>query len=266
MSGEPPLSPAPLTASKPRQKAPAGAIDCHFHIFGPPDRYPLDPTRLYTPNPQANIKTYQAMAETLGIERMVIVNPTPYGTDTRCTIDSIEIFGRDRAKAVAVVNDTVSDATLRDLDQKGFCAARVNSLMTNSTPVSELQTVVRRIAPLGWHLEVYIAGEELPGLEQTLLSLPVPVVIDHMGRIPTTRGINSPEFQTLLRLLSSGKCYVKLCGYRSSVQGPPYADLAGAGTEDYCHRAGALRLGYRLAAPAPRRSVVPERRHVAGSS
>src|ERR1700722_20104914 len=95
-----PLSPAPLTATKPRRKAPAGSIDCHFHIFGPADKYPIDPTSLYTPSPEANIKTYQAMADTLGIQRMVIVNPTPYGTDTRVTIESIGVFGKDRAKAV----------------------------------------------------------------------------------------------------------------------------------------------------------------------
>jgi predicted TIM-barrel fold metal-dependent hydrolase len=220
-----PVSPAPLAAAEPRRKAPAGAVDCHFHIFGPQDRYPIHPNSLYTPSPQADIKAYQAMADKLGIQRMVIVNPTPYGTDTRCTVESIGILGRDRARAVAVINDTVSDATLRDLDRQGFCAARINSLMTNSTPVSEMQSVVRRIAPLGWHLELYVLGEELPVLERILLSLPVPVVIDHMGRIPSTRGTSSPEFQTLLRLLSSGNCYVKLCGYRSSVQGPPYADL-----------------------------------------
>lgn len=220
-----PVSPSPLIATKPRRRAPEGAVDCHFHIFCPAERYPIHPASLYTPSRQANIKTYQAMADTLGIQRMVIVNPTPYGTDARCTIESIGMFGKDRAKAVAVVNETVSDTELRDLDKEGFCAARINSLMTNSTPISEMSSVIRRIAPLGWHLEMYVQGGELPSLEKTILSLPVTVVIDHMGRIPTSRGLNSPEFQSLLRLLSSGKCYVKLCGYRSSVQGPPYADL-----------------------------------------
>jgi predicted TIM-barrel fold metal-dependent hydrolase len=222
---QPAVSEPPPPAIKPRQKAPTGTIDCHFHIFGPTDRYPLSPARSYTPSPEANLSNYQAMAETLGIQRMVIVHPSPYASDHTCTIDSIAKFGRDRAKAVAVINETFSDAMLRDLDGKGFCAARVSSMLTNSTPIDQLQYVVGRIAPLGWHLELYVPGDELVELAGTLLSLPVPVVIDHMGRIPTARGINSPEFQTLLRLLDSGKCWVKLCGYRSSTQGPPYADL-----------------------------------------
>jgi predicted TIM-barrel fold metal-dependent hydrolase len=222
---EPPLSEPPRTASRPRQRGPAGSSDCHFHIFGPHDRYPLSPARGYTPSPEANIDTYRKMAETLGIERMVIVNPTPYGTDHQRTIDSLEIFGRRRAKGVAVVNESFSRAALEDLKSRGFVAARVNSVNTNSTPVDKLMTVVKMIEPLGWHLEVYVEGRELPGLEKTLLSLPMPVVLDHMGRVPSDQGIDSPEFQTLLRLLDSGKIWIKLCGYRSSTQGPPYADL-----------------------------------------
>jgi predicted TIM-barrel fold metal-dependent hydrolase len=223
---EPPLSEPPKPASLPRQKAPAGSTDCHFHIFGPPDRYPLSPGRGYTPSPEAHLNTYLAMANTLGLERMVIVNPTPYGTDHQCTIDTIRIRGVDRAKGVAVINDTFSASAIWELNDKGFCAARVNSVNTNTTPVSQLEWVAKAIAPLGWHLELYVEGKELPGLAERIVSLPVSeVVIDHMGRIPTDRGMNCPEFQTLLRLLASGKCWVKLCGYRSSTQGPPYVDL-----------------------------------------
>ena len=129
MSGQPPLCEPPKLASKPGQKAPAGTIDCIFHIFGPADRFPSSPNGLYTPSPEADVKAYQMMAETLGIERMVIVNPSSYGTDTRCTVEAIEILGRDHAKAVAVINDSVTDAALRELDRKGFCAARVSSVL-----------------------------------------------------------------------------------------------------------------------------------------
>ncbi|MGH9739765.1 MAG: amidohydrolase family protein [Candidatus Acidiferrales bacterium] len=223
---EAPLSEPPKPASPPRQKAPADSIDCHFHIFGPVEQYPLSPGRGYTPSPQANLETYVTMAETLGLERMVIVNPTPYGTDHRCTIDCLKKFGPARARGVAVINRTFSKEAIRDLAANGFCAARVNSVNTNTTPVSEIEWVAKNIAALGWHLELYVEGRDLPELADTILSLPVPaVVIDHMGRIPSDRGINCPEFQTLLRLLDSGKCWIKLCGYRSSVEGPPYADL-----------------------------------------
>lgn len=222
---EPMISEAPLTPSKPRLKAPPNSTDCHFHVFGPADRYALSPRRGYTPSPEANIHTYQALAKTLGLERVVIVNPTPYGTDHQCTIDSIEIFGRDRARAVALVNEGFTPKMLKDLAEKRFCAARVNNVNSNSTPVEELKTIVKMIEPLGWHLEVYVEGAALPALEQVLLSLPVPFVIDHMGRVPSNLRLDHPQFQSLLRLISSGKGWVKLCGYRSSVEGPPYADV-----------------------------------------
>jgi predicted TIM-barrel fold metal-dependent hydrolase len=222
-----PLQGPPLPATTPKHRAPKGSTDCHFHLFGDQNRYPLSPGRSYTPSEVANIDTYRVLAAELGIDRMVIVNPTPYGRDHTITIDSIEALGRERARAVAVIDDSFSDATLRDFAAKGFVAARVSDVLKNTTPVSKMDEVARRVAPLGWHLEMYVEGSVLPGLEAKILALPVPVVIDHMGKIPTSRGIDSPEFKTLLRLVESGKCWVKLCGYRSSVQGPPYADVIG---------------------------------------
>lgn len=224
-SQRPPLSEPPLTATKPKHRGPVGSTDCHFHIFGAHDKYPLSPGRGYTPSEESNFNTYSIMADTLGIDRVVIVNPTPYGEDHAITLDSLELFGRDRARGVAIIDDSFSDATLRNFADKGFVAARVNDLNTNTVPVSKMDEVIRRIAPLDWHLELYVEGSALIALESKILSLPVPVVIDHMGRIPTLRGIDSPEFKTLLHLLESGKCWIKMCGYRSSVQGPPYDDL-----------------------------------------
>jgi predicted TIM-barrel fold metal-dependent hydrolase len=215
----------PRPPSKPRKVAPRGATDCHFHMFGSPDRYAISPGRSYTPPPEANIDSYLAMAETLGLERMVIVHPTPYGADHSCTRDAIGIFGLHRAKAVAVIDESFSKATLQAMDQAGFCAARINSVTPNGTPLSQLKSVAKLIAPLGWHLEIYTQPEAWPELAESLLALPVPVVIDHMGRIPTKDGMENLPFQTLLRLLGSGKCWVKLCGYRCSTGGPPYADL-----------------------------------------
>jgi predicted TIM-barrel fold metal-dependent hydrolase len=194
-------------------------------MFGPINRYELSPARSYTPPPEANVETYLTMADTLGLERMVIVHPTPYGAEHACTADSVEALGRDRTRAVAVIDEGFSRAMVEDLDRKGFCAARINSVTSNGTPLSQLQSVAKLVAHYGWHIELYTQCENLPALAPTLVALPVPVVIDHMGRIPADRGINCPEFQALLRLLNSGRCWVKLCGYRNSIDGPPYGDL-----------------------------------------
>jgi predicted TIM-barrel fold metal-dependent hydrolase len=208
----------------PRLKAPPGAIDCHFHIFGPTDRYPQSPGRSYDPV-EASVEAYLAMAATLGLQRMVVVQASIYGTDNSCTLDAVDRFGRHRACAVAVVDDSFDAAALRALDRRGVRGVRFNAVSDNGTPLDQLETLARRIEPLGWHLQLYAHGAQLPELAERLLAPPVPVVIDHMGQVPTGRGLDSPEFQVLLRLLRSGCCWVKLSGYRIAANGPPYADV-----------------------------------------
>jgi predicted TIM-barrel fold metal-dependent hydrolase len=194
-------------------------------MFCPSPYYPLSEGRGYTPSPEANLTTYLALAETLGIERMVIVQPTAYGHDHACTLDSVAALGRERARAVAVIDERFTAAALRELSDGGVCAARINAVTRNGLSLDRIEPVARLIAPYGWHLQLYAEPENLATLEPVVRQLPVPVVIDHMGKVPTDEGTGSPAFQALLRLLDSGKCWVKLCGYRSSSKGPPYSDL-----------------------------------------
>lgn len=217
-----PIDPLPLEAVAPRNRAPAGTTDCHFHIFGAKDRYRLSPHRMYEPS-DASVERYLAMARTVGIERMVVVNGSPYGTDNECIMDAIDAFGHDRARGVAVVDPDVSDAELARLNRRGIRGIRFNAI-TARTPLSALSDLGRRIAPMGWHIQMWIRGERLVEVAPVLEGLPVPVVIDHMGQVPTSLGMDHPQFRTLIRLLESGKAWVKLVGYRVS-EGPPYTDL-----------------------------------------
>src|SRR6185437_4391286 len=109
-----PLSKAPRTASTPRRRGPAGSTDCHFYIFGPHDRYPLSPARGFTLSPDAKFDTYRNMAETLGNRTHGDRKSHPICTDHQCAIDSLEVFGRKRAKGVAVVNESFTRAALED--------------------------------------------------------------------------------------------------------------------------------------------------------
>jgi predicted TIM-barrel fold metal-dependent hydrolase len=217
----PPLDVVP----NPSWKAPPLSCDCHFHIFGPYDRFPLDAGRHYDP-PAALIPAYLRMAEALGIGRMVIVQPSVYGTDNECSLDAAERFGLDRARVVAVIDDSFDEAALRAMHARGTRGVRFNAVSGNGTPLDQLDTLARRIAPLGWHLQVYAEGRQLPELAPRLAALPVPVVIDHMGGVRTAEGVNGAGFQALLRLLEAPRTYVKLCGYRISSAGPPFADVA----------------------------------------
>jgi predicted TIM-barrel fold metal-dependent hydrolase len=209
----------------PRIKAPKLSADCHFHIFGPFDQFPLDPGRRYEP-PLALVEDYLAMASVVGLERMVIVTPSPYGTDNRVTLDAIERFGRHRAVGVAVIDDSFDDAALKRLADAGIRGLRFNLVSGNGTPVEQLRALARRIAPLGWHIQVYADGATLAGIAPTLAELPVDVVVDHIGGVKADLGTTHPQFQALLRLLDSGRAWVKTCSYRASSKGHPWDDVA----------------------------------------
>jgi predicted TIM-barrel fold metal-dependent hydrolase len=209
----------------PKARAPKLSADCHFHIFGPFAQFPLDPGRHYEP-PLALVEDYLAMASVIGLERMVIVTPSPYGTDNRVTLDAIERFGRHRAVGVAVIDDSFDDAALKRLADAGIRGLRFNLVSGNGTPVEQLQALARRIAPLGWHIQVYADGATLAGIAPELAKLPVDVVVDHIGGVKADLGIAHPQFQALLRLLDSGRAWVKTCSYRASSKGHPWDDVA----------------------------------------
>jgi D-galactarolactone isomerase len=216
--------PAQRTVTPPTTKVPPKSCDTHFHIFGPAERYPYTLPRSYTP-PDAPIAQYQAMIATLGIERMVIVHPSVYGIDNRRSLDAMAELGRQTCRMIAAVDERIGDAELKQMDAAGVRGVRFNLVNAGGTPLDMLSVMARRIAPLGWHLQVYVEGDTLDDLAPRLAALPVSVVVDHMGQIMTAWGVDHPSVNALRRLIDSGHGWVKLCGYRCSSAGHPYADV-----------------------------------------
>lgn len=208
----------------PKQQAPALSCDCHFHIFGPFDRFPMDEGRSYS-SPPALVPDYLAMAETVGLQRMVVVQASIYGTDNRVTLDAVAQFGLHRARGVAVIDDSFDEAALRLMHDQGIRGVRFNMVSGNGTPEHQLEALARLVAPLGWHIQVYADGPKLLALGGLLARLPVEVVIDHCGGVQAGLGVQHPQFQALLRLLDSGRAWVKACHYRASSAGAPFADV-----------------------------------------
>lgn len=216
-------APARARTSPPRRQAPAGAADCHFHIFGPYDRFPLSMTRPYTP-PPALVPAYLDMAGTLGLTRRVVVQASVYGTDNAVTLDAVQRLGPAETRAVVVVDEATNAARLRAMAEAGAVGVRFNAVSGNGTPVAQLEALARRIAPLGWHIQIYMAGDALAELAPRLAALPVPLVLDHLAGARAAAGPDSAAMRAAVRLLEGGRAWVKLCGYRASH--PPYADLA----------------------------------------
>ena len=212
----------------PSFEVPSGACDCHTHIFGPAERFPFSAKRLYTPGP-ASIADLEAMHRALHIERVVVVHPSPYGADNSCTVDAVRKLG-NRARGVAVIDDTISDAMLADMHAAGVRGVRVNlESYGESDPAvarRHLQHAAERVAPLGWHVQTYTNLAILAALHDTILKLPTTLVIDHFGRPQAALGITQSGFEQFLALLRSGKIYVKISApYRISQQAH-YSDAA----------------------------------------
>jgi predicted TIM-barrel fold metal-dependent hydrolase len=206
---------------------PHGACDCHTHVFGPVARFPLSPGRAYTP-PDASIADLNRLHAHLGIARVVVVHPSPYGSDNRVSLDAIRSMGPSRARGVAVIDAATTDADLREMDRAGIRGARENletaGIVDPAQAWAHVAETARRIAPLGWHLQIFARLQVIAALADRIAQLPVPVVFDHFGRPLAALGVDQPGFNALRRLVGSGKAYVKLsASYRISSQ-PDHAD------------------------------------------
>ena len=210
--------------AKPAITLPPNACDCHHHIYDA--RYPAHPSASLLPG-DALVPDYRAFQERIGNTRNVIVQPSTYGTDNRLLADALKAFG-GTARGVAVVDADVSDDELRRLHAAGVRGVRFNLSFMVGITVEMMEPVARRIAPLGWHMQVNGSADRLLAARETLLRLPVPLVIDHLGQVPQPDGIAHPAYRLLSELLAQGRTWVKLSGpYISSKTGAPaYADAA----------------------------------------
>lgn len=191
---------------------PDGACDCHAHVFGPPARFPFDPTRTYTPG-EASVEQLEAHQAALGLTRVVIVQPSPYGVDNSCTLDAARRLG-DNARVVAVVAANLGTEALRGLHAAGVRGIRLNLETVGQSDPAIVGTMLRAaadlVAPLGWHVQTYTNLGVIDALHRVLAELPVPVVIDHFGRSMAAGGVGQSGFAALLDLVSKGRAYVKL--------------------------------------------------------
>lgn len=210
---------------KPKLIAPPNACETHSHIYGPADEYQRFPGR--NPSFGASIEEYEKMLNRLGIERCVIVQPSLYSTDNRCTLDAIQHFGLSRARGVAVTQKDVTAKELKYLHDAGMRGLRFYLIVDDYT-LNDVPEMAARVAPFGWHIQIQNRDNWLPSAIPILEKLPVDVVVDHIGRTPPENGVSDKGFQDLLRFMESGKCWVKISApYLASIDGPPNYDDVG---------------------------------------
>ncbi|WP_117190201.1 amidohydrolase family protein [Rhizobium terrae] len=197
---------------KPAFSLPINSCDAHCHVFGPGNTFPYAPNRRYTPE-DAPKEALAALHERLGIGRAVIVQASCHGADNRAMLDAIA-WRPDRYRGVAIVDDTFDDRAYQALDEGGVRGVRFNFVrhLGGAPDMAVFDRVIDRIKDLGWHVVLHLDGADIVPLAEMIRRLPVPFVIDHMGRIDTSLGLGQPAFQTLLELARLENCWVKVCG------------------------------------------------------
>ncbi len=216
--------------SKPRFVAPPGAVDAHCHVFGPADRHPFSAKAKYLPQ-DAGPEMLFALRERLGLSRSVIVQASCHGTDNAAMLEAIA-RSNGTARGVAVVDPAISDAELDRLHAGGIRAVRFNFLkrLVDDAPKDKFLDVARRIARLGWHTVIYFEADILEEMREFIAAIPVPVVIDHMGRPDVAQGPAGADMTAFRRLLDSrDDIWTKVtCPDRLDPTGPPWEDFAAA--------------------------------------
>jgi 2-pyrone-4,6-dicarboxylate lactonase len=209
--------------SKPRFKVPEGAVDAHCHVFGPGAKFPFAAERKYTPCDASKEQLF-GLRDHLGFARNVVVQATCHGADNSAVVDALAAAG-GRARGIATVKRSVSDAELQALHAAGIRGVRFNFVkrLVDFTPKDELMEIAGRIARLGWHVVIYFEAADLPELMDFFTALPTTIVVDHMGRPDVTKGVDGPEFALFVEFMQHHtNVWSKVsCPERLSLSGPP---------------------------------------------
>jgi 2-pyrone-4,6-dicarboxylate lactonase len=214
--------------STPKHPFPRGACDTHAHICGPEASVPYHPARIYTP-PDALLPAYESMLKILGVERMVLVQPSIYGEDNSVMLKAMRETPLP-ARGVAVVPMDIEQTELEALHQAGIRGVRFNLVDVKNPnaglPLAELTAFAERIKPMGWHAEFLVHVDDYPDFDTLFQDFPTEIVVGHFGYFRPGCAVDHPGFQGLLELADSGRCWVKLTGpYRISAGKLPYADV-----------------------------------------
>jgi 2-pyrone-4,6-dicarboxylate lactonase len=220
--------------SKPAFTPPAGAVDAHCHVFGPMAEFPFSAKAKYLPE-DAGPDMLFALRDHLGFSRNVIVQASCHGTDNAATVNAIA-KSKGKARGVAVVDPDISAEDLAALHDAGIRGIRFNFLkrLVDNAPKDKFLEVVSRL-PDGWHVVIYFEADILEEMRPFIAAIPVPVVIDHMGRPDVTQGPDGADMKAFRSLLESrddiwfkATCPERLDAKKEGGMGDPWDNFAAA--------------------------------------
>jgi 2-pyrone-4,6-dicarboxylate lactonase len=210
---------------KPEFRPPPLACDAHCHVFGPAAKFPYAADAPYWP-PDARVEQLHKLHSVLGIERAVIVHASCHGSDMRVTLDAIA-RSKGRYRGTAIIDESYSEKQFQQMHDGGIRGVRFNFVkhLGGRPDMGFFTRTIERIKTMGWHLILHLDADDLVEFEDLFKKLPVPMVIDHMGRVKAADGLEQKPFKVLLEFMKNENCWVKVCGAeRVSSKGPPFTD------------------------------------------
>jgi predicted TIM-barrel fold metal-dependent hydrolase len=204
---------------------PPGACDTHVHVFGPQAEFPFSARRSYTPE-DCTYEDLMQLHAALGIDRAVIVHGGAHGTDNRVTLAALD-RNPGKLRGIAVIPSGLPRSELEDMNRRGMRGCRMSTVVSGGASFAHLSGLAEETFDLGWHLVLHFnAATELVDVAPQLLQIRSPFVLDHLARISAAEGAESEPFRTLLRLLDTDRCWIKLASlYRLSSEPYPHRDM-----------------------------------------
>ena len=210
---------------KPKFRPPPLACDAHCHVFGPAAKFPFAPDASYHP-PDSPFEGLQKLHAILGFERAVIVHASCHGSDMRATLDGIK-RSKGAYRGTAIIDESYSEKDFQRMQDGGIRGVRFNFVqhLGGRPDMAFFHRTVARLKDMGWHLIVHLDAQDLVELRDMFMKIPVPMVIDHMGRVQASKGLDQEPFRVLLDFMKNQNTWVKVCGAeRVSSKGPPFDD------------------------------------------
>jgi 2-pyrone-4,6-dicarboxylate lactonase len=206
---------------KPTFQLPMGACDAHCHVFGPGHIFPYAPNRRYTPA-DAPKETLAELHKFLGVSRAVIVQASCHGSDNRAMLDALT-HSPETLRGVAIADGNTPDEEYKTLHAAGVRGVRFNFVkhLGGAPAMDVFWSVLRKVEPLGWHIVLHMDAKDIESLTPLIKQLPMPFVIDHMGRVESAKGTEQPAFRALLGLVAMPNCWIKVSG-SERISFPPY--------------------------------------------
>jgi len=215
---------------RPRRDLPDGAWDCHAHVFGPFDRFPVLPGGAYVP-PLASAEEFVGMLDQMGFHNGVVVQPAAYGYDNAALLEALGAYS-DRLRGVAVVDPAITQSELIALREAGVRGVRITEPVGGRPPMGSqllrlehLDVLAPKLATAGLHVQLWADASAIVAAGERLLAAGVPIVLDHMAQLDVAAGVTGDDFQALLTLTQSDRIWIKVPGLRVTKKKPSMADV-----------------------------------------